>query len=860
MKQLTTSLTMFYVCIAFAAISYAQAPQAIPYQAVARDNTGNLIANQSISLRFSIHDLTVSGVVIYKETQSATTNALGLFSVNIGQGTPVTGSFSSIDWAVNAKFLQVEMDVTGGNAYIDMGTQQMMSVPYALYAEKSNVPNGTSIGNTLRWNGSKWVADSSLTNKGSNIGIGTSSPHSSAALEISSTSKGLLLPRMTTAQRDAMSNPATGLMIYNTDSNCIDVRTVSFWLSFCTGTCYPQPTQANAGPDQQNVANPVTMQGNTPAVGTASWTIISGSGGSFANSTNPTTQFTGTGGLYRLRWTISSVCGSSFDEVYVLYICPAGTANCNSVIADGCEINLSTDASNCGSCGNNCNTAFPNATGVCTAGTCVFGSCLTGFYNVDGNTANGCEYACTFTSSTDLPDNTFADVNCDGIDGDVAVAIFVATTGNNADPGTRALPKATINAGITAAVAGGKTHVYVSQGVYNERVVLSNGISVYGGYSSSNNWARSGAFIVTVISGTPVSGNMIGIQGTGIASSTVVDRLTVSTNNNSTAGGSNYGLHCISCTGLSITNNTITAGNAGSGGAGSIGTTGLNGNSASSGGAGSCDGNGAGASGGLGGSSSCVRTGGNGGIGGGTSGFGSLSGVTGSPGVGGTSGGTGGVTGDPGSPGINGNTGAGGTIGSNGAGGSGGTVTANFWISNSAAIGASGTQGNGGGGGGGGGSQSGTFVDEGFGNGGGGGGAGGCLGTGGISGMSGGGSFGIFLVSSTGVVITNNTITSSNGGNGGAGGTGGNGGSGGSGALGGTNCLGEVGKGGNGGNGGAGGNGGHGGGGAGGPSYSVYRSSTTVSVTGNTLIIGSGGSGGSSAGNPGTAGASGTVF
>ena len=103
-----------------------------------------------MSLRFSLHDLTINGTVIYKETQSAITNALGLFMVNIGQGTPVTGTFAGINWGNGNKFMQVEIDGTGGTNYINMGTTQLMSVPYALYAAKSgNLPDGTSTGNTL---------------------------------------------------------------------------------------------------------------------------------------------------------------------------------------------------------------------------------------------------------------------------------------------------------------------------------------------------------------------------------------------------------------------------------------------------------------------------------------------------------------------------------------------------------------------------------------------------------------------------------------------------------------------------------------------------------------------------------------
>ena len=69
-----------------------------------------------------------------------TTNALGLFTALIGQGTPVTGTLSGISWGSGTKFLQVEMDASGGSTYTDMGTTQMSSVPYALYAETANVP------------------------------------------------------------------------------------------------------------------------------------------------------------------------------------------------------------------------------------------------------------------------------------------------------------------------------------------------------------------------------------------------------------------------------------------------------------------------------------------------------------------------------------------------------------------------------------------------------------------------------------------------------------------------------------------------------------------------------------------------
>ena len=129
-KQLSTLL----FCLLASFGTQAQSPQAIPYQAVARDNAGNLIAGQSISLRFSIHSGTANGTVVYSETQTALTNNLGLFAVNIGQGTPIGSSLSSVSWGSGPMFTQVEMDPTGGTSYIDMGSQQMLSVGSDLFS------------------------------------------------------------------------------------------------------------------------------------------------------------------------------------------------------------------------------------------------------------------------------------------------------------------------------------------------------------------------------------------------------------------------------------------------------------------------------------------------------------------------------------------------------------------------------------------------------------------------------------------------------------------------------------------------------------------------------------------------------
>lgn len=174
-NYLIMAFTFALCCISKS--SFSQSPLAIPYQAIARDSAGNLLQNHTIAMRFSLHNQTANGVVLYKESQLVTTNALGLFTVNIGTGTVITGTTLSIDWDNGPKFIEVEMDVNGGSNFISMGTTQLMSVPYALYARKcGDLPTIAANGNTMHWNGAKWEADNAIYNNGTNIGIGTTSP------------------------------------------------------------------------------------------------------------------------------------------------------------------------------------------------------------------------------------------------------------------------------------------------------------------------------------------------------------------------------------------------------------------------------------------------------------------------------------------------------------------------------------------------------------------------------------------------------------------------------------------------------------------------------------------------------------
>jgi hypothetical protein len=111
----------------------AQAPMVFNYQAVVRDAAGVIVANKNVNFRIGITS-GANGVIEYSETHNATTNPNGLVTLLIGSGTPVSGTMSAVTWAGGNKFIQTEMDITGGTNYKLMGSTQLLSVPYALVA------------------------------------------------------------------------------------------------------------------------------------------------------------------------------------------------------------------------------------------------------------------------------------------------------------------------------------------------------------------------------------------------------------------------------------------------------------------------------------------------------------------------------------------------------------------------------------------------------------------------------------------------------------------------------------------------------------------------------------------------------
>jgi hypothetical protein len=541
--------------------------------------------------------------------------------------------------------------------------------------------------------------------------------------------------------------------------------------------------------------------------------------------------------------------------------CAAGEMQCGS----SCT-NTTTDPANCGGCMESC-PMRANATAACATSACSW-TCVSPYVDADGDLnvakgmmSDGCECKSTATASMpDVPNLSFMDTNCDGINGTVADAIFVAAaSGNDSNPGTIAKPVATIAKGLTlATLASPFKSLYVAKGTYTESVTLQSGVGIYGGYDDSNKWSR--ALTNTTVIESPTA---TGMAGSNLNASLELQLLTIRSSDALAGGASSYGVLVANSAGGATVTLTSCSVTAGKGRAGTAGNSGVAGASGIQGGTGDTSGSQAG-----GGMSMCGATGGFGGASvtgaanGNPGGMGTTTpggGTGGSAGGGGTNPGScGGNSGSqapsnntPGGPGQGGNNGA--------LPGEPGSFTAGLYVPGPGGSGTAGTNGGGGGGGGSGSGDSSVCLafppccDQKSGGGGGGGG-GGCGGTAGQGGTGGGGSFAIAAIQSA-VTVNGCTLATDtggaggNGGNGGAGGTGGGGG--GSGAGDGPGAAGQTG--------GAGGPSGAGAGGYGGPSVCIaYSTGLAPTQNQNTCTAGQGGRGGTGGFSPTLGNAPGT--
>ncbi len=120
---------------AFSAL--AQSPESFNYQAVIRNSDGEIVSNENIGIQFRLLSGSTSGNAVYQETFNVETTNNGLITLKIGTGNSVSGDFTTIDWSEGQYFIETSIDLDGGSQFEVLGTSQLLSVPYALYAKTS---------------------------------------------------------------------------------------------------------------------------------------------------------------------------------------------------------------------------------------------------------------------------------------------------------------------------------------------------------------------------------------------------------------------------------------------------------------------------------------------------------------------------------------------------------------------------------------------------------------------------------------------------------------------------------------------------------------------------------------------------
>ncbi len=132
----------FIICLLLATSAFAQAPEKFKFQAVARDAAGVAYSSENIAVRVSLVRDGVSGIVDYAERHEVTTSPLGVFDLEIGGGLGLSGSMAAVNWANHPYYLKIDIDPDGGSNYLNLGTSQLLSVPYAIYAGASGSGGG----------------------------------------------------------------------------------------------------------------------------------------------------------------------------------------------------------------------------------------------------------------------------------------------------------------------------------------------------------------------------------------------------------------------------------------------------------------------------------------------------------------------------------------------------------------------------------------------------------------------------------------------------------------------------------------------------------------------------------------------
>jgi uncharacterized protein (TIGR02145 family) len=268
--------SLFILVFVIPVILHSQVPGYFTYQAVVRDGSDQVIANQNVAVQIRILEDSISSSSIYTENFYTQSNNLGRIEFSIGSGIVLSGDFNSIDWSQPNYYIWIGMDLTGGTNYLEIGREPFASVPYAKYAQTS--------GSSLEQEGIKNYTQQEIDNL-------TGTP---------------------------------GAIVFNTTTHCLNFFNGTNWTSLCGEQCFPMPSIANAGTNQSVQAVYTNLAGNVPnylnnEVGT--WSIIVGSGGTISEPSNPNSIFSGLAGQsYLLAWTLSTSCGSNSSTVSIEFL------------------------------------------------------------------------------------------------------------------------------------------------------------------------------------------------------------------------------------------------------------------------------------------------------------------------------------------------------------------------------------------------------------------------------------------------------------------------------------------------------------------------------------------------------------
>lgn len=142
MKSLLVLFQLIVGSVLISGAALSQAPDAINYQGICKYDDGQVVSSEQIGVEISISEGQIgSGQLVYTEEHLVTTSEGGVFSIEIGRGTPAVGSFADIDWSLGEQYMEISIDTTGGTNYSYISASEFLSVPYSYYSDYADTAN-----------------------------------------------------------------------------------------------------------------------------------------------------------------------------------------------------------------------------------------------------------------------------------------------------------------------------------------------------------------------------------------------------------------------------------------------------------------------------------------------------------------------------------------------------------------------------------------------------------------------------------------------------------------------------------------------------------------------------------------------